>query len=273
MAHSTQGHRSRVTRIEGGNVVRDVMKQLSEAEVTGDTTLVRNLVSKLANRSLFPAKVFIFHEDSRPGYFGTWTKSSNVIRPRRPLGKDVVALDYGYDSGEEWEEEAGGDADDVDDGEEDDDSEDNDSEMDDWLVDDDEPGTLLENRSQSPMFADLPAPPKRKADDGEGKLSKKRKVVVPLVPYAKGPSWETTIGICDLQPFQCYQIRLLNGVFAISRELHLTVVKIRLSLWILLRLCQPMRRLQVAPPVVKLYLLSLSSQIVKQMSLHLKARL
>ena len=85
--------------------VRDLMSQLAEAEVAGDISLVRHHLSKLNNLSLFPRKVFIFAEDLRPGYFGTWTRNSATIGPRSPFKKDLAVLDYGYDSGEEWEEE------------------------------------------------------------------------------------------------------------------------------------------------------------------------
>ncbi|CAJ1966857.1 unnamed protein product [Cylindrotheca closterium] len=45
-----------------------------------------------------------FHEDCRPAYHGTWTKSSNIVTGRTPFGKDTKYLDYDYDSEGEWEE-------------------------------------------------------------------------------------------------------------------------------------------------------------------------
>jgi chromatin assembly factor 1 subunit A len=197
--------------------VRDIVAQLSEAEVSGDDALVRVLLSKLRDRNILPAKAFIFKEDARPGYFGTWTRSSKVIGPRRPFAKDLVVFDYGYDSGEEWEEEPVGEdvAEDNDDEEE---GEDPDSDADSWLVDDDEePEFNLRDIDSldAPDIFDVDAPPpitaKRKADEGERKLGKKRKVVVPLVPFAKGPCWEETIGHCSYEPFQSYRIQLFNG--------------------------------------------------------------
>jgi len=193
------------------------MTQLSEAEISGNDDLVRVLLDKLRNRDLFPAKVLCFHSDARPGYFGTWTRSSRIIGPRRPLTQDTLVFDYAYDSGEEWEEEPVGE-DVVDDGEDEDgDDNDRDSDMDDWLVDDDEGPDLIElSRASSPRPivdapAPVPSPPKRKVDDGERKSSKKRKVVVPLVPFAKGPLWESTIGQPDYELFNSYTIRLFNG--------------------------------------------------------------
>lgn len=190
------------------------MSQLSEAEITGDISLVRTLLSKLCNRSLLPAKVFIFTEDARPGYFGTWTRNSRIIGPRTPFAKDVLVFDYGYDSGEEWEEEPAGDADDVVEDGEDEDGEgsDPDSDLDSWLVDDDaEPEIPTDDRDSSPMLVPLPQATKRKAEEGEKKLGKKRKVVIPLVPFARGPCWESSIGQCDHDLLKPYRIQMFNG--------------------------------------------------------------
>ncbi|PBK96692.1 hypothetical protein ARMGADRAFT_988685 [Armillaria gallica] len=192
--------------------VRDLVTQLSEAEVTGDTGLVRDLLTKLSDRTIVPAKVFIFADDARPGYFGTWTRSSKTIGPRTPFHRDTLEFDYAYDSGEEWEEEPPGEADDVVDDEEDEgEAEDPDSDMDDWLVDDDdeEPGTPLEDREVS-FLPDVPRVSKRKPEATENKPPKKRKMVVPLVPYAKGPYWEDAIGECSYDAFKPYRIRLFN---------------------------------------------------------------
>lgn len=195
--------------------VRDTMSQLNDAEIAGDPTQVRHLLSVLQNRQIFPAKVLIFHEDSRPGYYGTWTRNSRMVGPRTPLERDPLARDYGYDSGEEWEDEGPDDADDViDDGEDDEpDAEDADSDLDSWLVDDDDeirPPLNLDDLSPPPLDLSMP-PPKRKAENVEKRSDKKRKVVVPLVPYMKGPFWESHIGHCEYDPFNVYRIQLLNG--------------------------------------------------------------
>lgn len=134
--------------------------------------------------------------------------------------KDVVEFDYGYDSGAEWEEEPMGDADDVlQDDDEDGDSEEEDSDMDTWLVDDDEEPEMLSDdiRDLSPPMLpglpDLPLPPpplKRKAVDQDAK-QKRRKVVVPLVAFSKGPCWETKVGECEYEAFNQYRIRMFNG--------------------------------------------------------------
>lgn len=199
--------------------VRDIVSQLNDAEIAGDPTQVRHLLSVLRDRQVFPAKVFIFHEDSRPGYYGTWTRNSREVGPRTPIERDVLARDYGYDSGEDWEDEGPGDADDVvDDGEDDEpDAEDADSDLDSWLDDDDEIQPPLDLDDLSPPHFDLTMPPsKRKAENIEKRSDKKRKVVVPLVPYVKGPFWESYIGHCEYDPFNSYRIQLLNGKGACS---------------------------------------------------------
>ncbi|KAI9064229.1 hypothetical protein FKP32DRAFT_1591658 [Trametes sanguinea] len=201
--------------------VRGLMGQLTEAEVAGDDTEVRRLLALLRSRRAIPAKVFVFAEDARPGYFGTFTRSSREVGPRTPFARDIVAMDYGYDSGLEWAEEDAGDADDVVEGDGDEDDADDgeeDSDLDSWLVDDDEvedPGTPLEERAGSPSFGfEFPSQPqqsKRKKEEKErSRSSKKRRVVVPLVPFSKGPEWEPVIGRCTYEPFNPYRIQLFN---------------------------------------------------------------
>ncbi|KAJ8699806.1 hypothetical protein PTI98_002891 [Pleurotus ostreatus] len=195
--------------------VRDVMHQLTEAEVAGDDVMVRSILAKLRDRKLFPAKVFIFTDDLRPGYFGTWTRSSRLIGPRTPLVRDMAILDYSNDSGEEWEDENANDADDVnDDAEEDDDSE-ADSDLESWLVEDEDEDQGVPPDVDDPFVLDVPMPappPKRKAveEPAKKKLTKKRKVVVPLVPFCKGPCWEDTIGHCESDILKPYRIQLFN---------------------------------------------------------------
>ena len=196
------------------HVVRTILNQLNEAEIAGDDQRVRSLLLLLRDRKKVPIKVLIFKEDARPGYFGTWTRNSREVGPRTPFARDVVAMDYTYDSGEEWEEESG-DADDVvEDADEDEGGEDRDSDLDSWLVDDDEveePGTPIEERELSPGMPQMP-PLKRKPADDVKATSKRRKVVIPLVPFTKGPCWEDQIGQCSYEPFKQYRVQLLNGM-------------------------------------------------------------
>ncbi|KAF8655980.1 hypothetical protein AX16_002840 [Volvariella volvacea WC 439] len=194
--------------------VRNIMNQISEAEVAGDISAVRGLLRKLEDRNLFAPKVFIYHEDARPGYYGTWTRSSRVIGPRTPFVRDSLEFDYSYDSGAEWEEEENADADDVLDDDEEDVDEERDSDLDSWLVDDDdvealEPYDIATPPMDLEVLSSPPPPPKRKSEENEKKNSKKRKVVVPLVPFSKGPCWESTVGQCD-EIFSQYRIQLFN---------------------------------------------------------------
>jgi chromatin assembly factor 1 subunit A len=203
--------------------IRDIVTKLNEAEVTGDFHLVRKVTTELSDRDIAPAKVLIFADDARPGYFGTWTRNSRIIGPRTPFARDIAVFDYGYDSGEEWEEEPAGDADDlIDDGEDEDgEPEDEDSDLDSWLVEDeDELESPAEERGASPVFSQLRAPTKRKAETEDNKLTKKRKVVVPLVAFTKGPFWETTIGHCEAEynMFNPYRIQLFNGKYPMLKR-------------------------------------------------------
>lgn len=206
--------------------VRSTIQKLTEAEVTGDDDgTVRKFLSILRDRTKIPAKVLIFDEDTRPGYFGTWTRNSREVGPRAPFGKDVVSIDYSVDSEAEWEEEEEGDV--LEGGEEDNEVDDtagadSDSDLDSWLVDDDEPvdpGTPVDERFASPDFPSLPPLPKRKSKDEDEvkkdeakKGTKKRKVVEPLVQFEKGPCWETTIGECAWKPFKAMRIEFFNGM-------------------------------------------------------------
>lgn len=46
------------------------MNELNDAEVLGDSRTVRRLTSLLGNRRAIPAKLFQFHENKRPAYYG-----------------------------------------------------------------------------------------------------------------------------------------------------------------------------------------------------------
>jgi chromatin assembly factor 1 subunit A len=213
------------------DTVRSLMSRLSEAEVSDDTAAVRGLLSELQDRTRIPAKVLIFHEDERPGYFGTFTRRSRLIKPRRPFARDDIAIDYAYDSGAEWGEEEEGGGDDVL-GDSDDEREDEEGsdDLDGWLVDGDEVEvvTPIEEREglEAFPFPPIPTPEGSKSKRKVGKekeketetgaegKAKKRKVVVPLVQFVKGPCWETEIGDCEYEPFNQYRIQLFNGWFS-----------------------------------------------------------
>lgn len=84
-----------------------------------------------------PMKFLGFKEDVRPPYYGTVThypSSLGSLRKlaRNPVARDILPLQYNYDSEAEWQEEDGEDVDLMDDEEDDGD---NDEEMDDFLDD------------------------------------------------------------------------------------------------------------------------------------------
>lgn len=188
------------------------MIRLNDAEIAGDPSQVRHLLAILSDRELLPAKVLIFKEDARPGYYGTWTRGSRIVGPRTPFAQDVLAHDYGYDSGEDWGDENESHADDVLE-DTDDDGDEADSDADSWIVDDEgdlETPPLGSSPSLPPT--DIPMPnSKRKTENSSKQPEKKRKVVIPLVPFAKGPCWESTVGQCEYLPFESYRIQLFNG--------------------------------------------------------------
>jgi len=71
------------------------------------------------------AKFLQFSENTRPAYFGTWTKSTNKITGRKIHGLDNDVFNYEIDSDEEWIDEPGEDLSDenVEEGEDKDDEE------------------------------------------------------------------------------------------------------------------------------------------------------
>ncbi len=53
-------------------------------------------------------KLLRFHDNTRPAYFGTFSKTSKVVTGRRPFVQDEKLFDYEVDSDAEWEEEGEG---------------------------------------------------------------------------------------------------------------------------------------------------------------------
>lgn len=202
--------------------VRTILNELAEAEVAGEISTTRSLLDLLGDRSVIPAKIFIFHEDTRPGYFGTWTRISSAIRPRRPFARDVVAIDYSYDSSEEWEEDSPGDADDVADDDDDDDELDagEDSDIDSWLVDDNDDGDGDEGdvEAVSPVDEVDPAPHSKRPLEGAGGAGTpyKKRRVVRLVPFVKGPIWDPAI-VRTPEMFAPFRLRFFNGMWLVAQ--------------------------------------------------------
>ncbi|XP_049872051.1 glutamic acid-rich protein-like [Pectinophora gossypiella] len=63
-----------------------------------------------APREKLRPKLFSFHENRRPPYWGTWRKKSPFIKPRRPFGQDEKQLEYEVDSDDDWEDEQDGES-------------------------------------------------------------------------------------------------------------------------------------------------------------------
>ncbi|KZT59825.1 hypothetical protein CALCODRAFT_515915 [Calocera cornea HHB12733] len=192
--------------------VRDVMAQITEAEVIGDDRLVRQLRGRLTAGRNVPVKLLQFHDNVRPAYFGTWSKSSAAVGARAPFARDITTFDYSYDSGDDWNEEEEGGEDVMSDAGSA--TPELDSEEDDefagWMVDDDDVDEGEQPTSPPPDF-DWPAPPpKRKPEAEKEQKTKRRKVVTPLIPYTKGPCFEETIGVCEHDAFHDYRIHFLN---------------------------------------------------------------
>lgn len=72
-------------------------------------TLIDDIVGLCRQRLALPGsasgaiKLLQFHDNFRPAYFGTYSKTSRQIGPRNPLAKDTAAFNYEVDSDEEWE--------------------------------------------------------------------------------------------------------------------------------------------------------------------------
>ncbi|KZS10844.1 putative Chromatin assembly factor 1 subunit A-B [Daphnia magna] len=73
-----------------------------EAEGTMNKEDIITVVPALPRR--MRPKLLKFCENRRPAYWGTWGKTSHLVGPRRPFGKENI-FDYDVDSDDEWEEE------------------------------------------------------------------------------------------------------------------------------------------------------------------------
>lgn len=227
----------------------------------------------LKDRSKIPVKLLKFAEDVRPGYIGTffhftlliftqspkygeteyngkwtctgtWSKTSKVVTPRTPFGRDGALLNYDHDSEAEWEEEPDDpDAENV--GSEgelsNDELEDGaTSEADSWLADDDEIEyeagydaegdiVMMSADGRTPLEDDdddcvIVEGEKEKRErlkrekDKKKRLEekqKKRRAAGPLLPLIKGPIWEVQERKAEVvlkEPaFKSMKIRFLNG--------------------------------------------------------------
>ncbi|KAK4053873.1 hypothetical protein OIV83_001529 [Microbotryomycetes sp. JL201] len=210
--------------------VRAAVTAIQESQLTGldSTAYVRDLKDWRKVR----VKLLKFHEDVRPGYVGTWTKTSKTIGPRTPFDQDQALLNYDVDSEAEWEEEVeDADAEDLKSGGEDSDDDGAESEplSDDWMCGDDEiefeagyteegdvSAVGLDADATKTGNEDETAAARQRVLDRERKSkaikdgSKKKRLVGPLVPIVKGPSWEDKIGHVSYAPFSSMRVQLLN---------------------------------------------------------------
>ncbi|GAA5878410.1 hypothetical protein JCM16303_002764 [Sporobolomyces ruberrimus] len=221
--------------------VRELVVGINDSALTSQDT--SSFYEALKDREKVPVKFFKFLEDVRPGYVGTWSKTSKVVTPRTPFEQDRAVLNYEIDSEGEWEEEpedldaenVGSDGE----GSNDEDVDDNVSEADSWLADDDEieyePGYEADGDIVM-MDADSKRIGPRANDDDdddiivvEGEKEKKervrkekerkkkqeekqrkRKAAGPLLPFIKGPVWEDEKGVSNEPAFNSFKIRFLN---------------------------------------------------------------
>jgi chromatin assembly factor 1 subunit A len=178
----------------------------------------RKVLGQLRKQHKFPWKLLAFDQQARPPYSGTFTKRSAVVGPRTPFAQDPM-FDYTYDSGDDWEEEEGGE--DVDDfgevkpeeEEEIDSDQEEEDEFDDWL-DDTEDGyaPIPIEDDNDPLAHAGPSSRQERLQVNPVKKSEKPRKVVKIVPSWKGPIWEAEVGKND--EFAEYRIQLLNGKLA-----------------------------------------------------------
>ena len=63
-----------------------------DQESEGDNIMVTDKCDK--NRNKCRAKFLSFTENRRPAFYGTWSKKSDCITARKPLGQDEVNTNY-----------------------------------------------------------------------------------------------------------------------------------------------------------------------------------
>ncbi|EFP75976.2 uncharacterized protein PGTG_01307 [Puccinia graminis f. sp. tritici CRL 75-36-700-3] len=201
--------------------IREIVNGIAESELSGCVEDTKKWRRALQNRSVVPVKVLRFHEDVRPGYIGTWCKTSRLVSGRNPFGKDTCLLDYEYDSEADWNEEDG-EGEDLEQGSDGGNDEGGDgmsselgeSDEDGWLVGDDDDIEMVDDGENHASNRALDF----QVDENQlpGKQNKKisgptrRKIVGPLIPVVKGPIWEGTLGVVSTSIFGCFQIQMIN---------------------------------------------------------------
>ncbi|KWU44970.1 hypothetical protein RHOSPDRAFT_33510 [Rhodotorula sp. JG-1b] len=220
--------------------VRQTVNAISDATLTSQD--VSDLYDALRDPKKVKVKHFRFKEDLRPGYVGTWTKTSAMVGPRTPFARDTAILNYEHDSEAEWEEELDDpDAEELaSDGERSgDEREEPGSDVDSWLAEDDEieyqegydaDGDMImlaaENGGRVPGEDDdvvvVESDKVRKRREREAKKrklererkKKKREVMLPVV---KGMFWQEDVETVAEPALKKMRIQLLNdSVFGLN---------------------------------------------------------
>lgn len=180
----------------------------------------RKVLGQLRKSHKYPWKFLAFDQQARPPYSGTFTKKSASVGPRTPFAQDPM-FDYTYDSGDDWEEDEGGE--DVDDFGEakpdeeedvDDEEEEEDDEFADWL-DDEEEGDdagyapIPVDDDHDPLLHAAPTSRQERLPVNPIKKADKPRKIVKVTPWFRGPIWENEIG--KQTEFAEYRLQLLNG--------------------------------------------------------------
>jgi len=221
--------------------VRQCVVAINDSALTSsDTTVYYKL---LEDRSQVPVKLFKHYDDVRPGYVGTWTKTSHVVGPRTPFARETALLNYDVDSEDEWAEEDP-DAEDVgSDGAQSDDEGGTatgaESEADSWLADDDDieyeegydadgdvamlaaegraVGADAEDDDDVIVVEGEKERRKRERDAKKKKAERERKKKErelrrgPMLPVAKGLCWQDDVDAVEDVLFKPMSIQFLNG--------------------------------------------------------------
>ncbi|KAH8923957.1 hypothetical protein BT69DRAFT_1349817 [Atractiella rhizophila] len=213
------------TRIANSHKVSEVYIKAAEAHAFGEVDDHAVFARQLKDRQLFPLKYLQFHDRRKPGYYGTWTKDIDTIRPRRPLFKDSSVYNYEYDSDDDYDSDAEGEGEELVGPEEEASNasgaeEEEGGSDDDWMVDDDlieyEPGyegeELPWNVDDDNDMARFSAENERRREEKREAMEKKRreakKLKVNLQPVVKGPFLETVLGENGL--FDPFRIEFIN---------------------------------------------------------------
>ncbi|GAA5830384.1 hypothetical protein JCM11251_001329 [Rhodosporidiobolus azoricus] len=212
--------------------VRSAVEEIDAATSTNND--VSQHYAQLNDRNKVVVKLLKFREDVRPGYIGTWTKTSKVVGFRTPFAKETALLNYDYDSEGEWEDEPEGEGEDVlSDGEEEKDDPGAASEADSWLAEDDEI-EYEEGYDEGDDIVMLDAEGKAKVGDSDVEIvedeaekkkrkkaaekkkkeaeerQKKRKAALGNRPVIKGLAWEDEQGKSTEPLFSTMKVHFLN---------------------------------------------------------------